>query len=202
VRQLSNCGAANISRVGNRNVKSRFVNKLLDKDLHLADFEIKQEYPIVGKTLKELDFRQRFGVNVVKIIRGKNRINIPGGEERIYPFDHLIVLGNDKQMLIFQRHIEERKKYGQKKSEENDVIIPEVSIEQFQIEPYSKLIGKTIKTSHIRDNFDCLVVGIERGESSIMDPDINLVFAPYDIIWVVGEHDKIVKLNKLWNGEA
>jgi len=184
-------------------VKSKFVDRLLDKDLHLADFEIRPEYSIVGKTLKELNFRQIFGVNVVKIIRGRNRINIPGGGERIFPFDHLIVLGNDNQMIVFQQYIEERgKKYDPKLLEQNYIMAPEVNIEQFQIEPHSKLIGQTIKTSHIRDEFDCLVVGIERGNSSIMDPDINLVFAPHDIIWVVGERDKIVKLNKLWNGEA
>ncbi len=183
-------------------VKTRFVNHLLDRDLHLADFEIKQDYSIVGKTLKELNFRQMCGVNVVKIVRGKKRINIPGGEERIYPFDHLIVLGNDTQMLIFQRYIEEKgKKYSQKKTEEDNVTTPEVNIEQFQIEPHSKLIGKTIKNSDIRDNFDCLVVGIERGESSTMNPDIELEFRAYDIVWVVGEHNKIVKLNELWNGE-
>ena len=181
-------------------VKTKFINRLLDRDLHLADFEIKQDYSIVGKTLKELNFRQMCGVNVVKIIRGKTRINIPGGDERIYPFDHLIVLGNDAQMIIFQRYIEEKgKKYNQKQLEEENVVMPEVNIEQFQIEPHSKLIGKTIKTSNIRDNFDCLVVGIERGNSSTMDPDINFEFAAHDIVWVIGEHDKIIKLNELWN---
>jgi len=44
------------------------------------------------------------------------------------------------------------------------------------------------------------VVGVERGESSTMNPDINLEFEPYDIVWVIGEHDKILKLNELWNG--
>lgn len=183
-------------------VKTKFVNRLLDRDLHLADFEIKPEYSIVGKTLKELNFRQRCNVNVVKIIRGRNRINVPGGDERIYPFDHLIVLGNDAQMIVFQHYIEEKgKKYNEQMEDEN-ITTPDVNIEQFQIEPHSKLIGKTIKTSHIRDKFDCLVVGIERGDSSTMDPDINLEFEAYDIVWVIGEHDKIVKLNELWNGET
>jgi CPA2 family monovalent cation:H+ antiporter-2 len=179
-------------------VKSKFVNRLLDRDLHLADFEIKQEYSIVGKTLKELNFRQMCGVNVVKIIRGRKRINIPGGEERIYPLDRLVVLGNDTQMIIFQQFIEEKgKKFQQTELEESNVMPLEVNIEQFQIEPDSKLIGKTIKTSHIRDKFDCLVVGVERGESSTMNPDVDLEFEPYDIVWVIGEHDKIIKLNEL-----
>ena len=184
-------------------VKSFFVNQLLDKDLHLSDFEIKQDYSIVGKTLRELNFRQMCGVNVVRIIRGKKRINIPGGNERIYPLDLLVVLGNDAQMIVFQQYLEEKGKiYDQKQLEEENITAPLISIEQFQIEPYSKLIGKTIKTSHIRDKFDCLVVGLERGDSSTMNPDVNLEFAAQDIVWVIGEHDKIIKLHELWNGEV
>ncbi|MCL2650656.1 MAG: cation:proton antiporter [Candidatus Azobacteroides sp.] len=180
-------------------VKTKFVNHLLDKDLHLSDFEVKQDYSIIGKTLKELNFRQLCGVNVVKIIRGNKRINIPGGDERLYPFDHIVVLGNDTQMKVFQQFIEEKGKMYHEISSANVNATPEVIIAQFQIEPQSKFIGKTIKTSHIRDKFDCLVVGIERGESSTMNPDINLEFMANDVIWVVGEHDKIVKLNELWN---
>ncbi len=177
-------------------VKKGFVNHLLSRDLHLADFEVRQHFSIVGKTLKELNFRQRCGVNVVTIIRGNRRINIPGGEERILPQDHVIVLGTDDQMLVFQNYLEEkRSKYSE------DTLIqepsPQVSIEQFQIEKGSALIGKTIKNSGIRDKGDCLVVGIERNETSVMNPDIDLEMEEGDVIWVVGEHDKILQLKDL-----
>ena len=78
-------------------IKQRFVKHLLDRDLHLADFEVSQSSPSVGKTLKELNFRQTCGVSVVTIIRGRRTINIPGGEERLYPFDHIIVAATDKR---------------------------------------------------------------------------------------------------------
>ncbi len=175
-------------------VKKKLVNHLLDRDLHLSDFEVKPHYSIVGNTLKELNFRQRCGVNVVKIIRGEKRINIPGGDERIYPYDHIIVLGNDKQMLIFQRYIEEKsKKYLQKKTEEEQQT-PDVNIEQIQIESGSGLIGKTIQNSGIRSVFGCLVVGVERNETSVMNPDIDFEFMENDVVWVVGEREKIIRL--------
>jgi CPA2 family monovalent cation:H+ antiporter-2 len=178
-------------------IKKGFVNHLMARDLHLADFEVKQNYSIIGKTLKELNFRQRCGVNIVTIIRGDKRINVPGGDELLMPFDHIIILGTDRQMLVFQRFIEEKRtKYAQKKEEE-PIPAPQVSIEQFQIEWNSSLIGKTIKTSEIRDRGDCLVVGIERDNTSVMNPDIDLELFEGDIIWVVGEHDKIVHLKDL-----
>ncbi len=178
-------------------IKKGFANHLMARDLHLSDFEVKQNYSIVGKTLKELNFRQRCGVNIVTIVRGEKRINIPGGDELILPFDHIIVLGTDRQMLVFQRYIEDKKtQYAEKKKEEQPPA-PQVSIEQIQIEPGSSLIGKTIKTSKIRDKGDCLVVGIEREESSVMNPDIDTELLEGDVIWVVGEHDKIMQLKDL-----
>ena len=175
-------------------IKQQFVNKLLDKDIHLADFNIKPYYSIIGKTLKELNFRQNCGVFVVKIIRGERAVNIPGGNERIYPYDRLVVLGNDAQMFIFQHYIEEKnKKYAQMESEES-IPIPDINIEQFQIEQGSSLIGKSIKNSHIRENFDCLVIGVERNNTSMMNPDINLKFIENDIVWIIGEKDKILKI--------
>ncbi len=175
-------------------INRKFANHLLDRDLHLTEFDVKQNYSIVGKTLQELNFRQRCGVNIVTIIRGDKRINIPGGTERIFPLDKLIVVGNDKQMMIFQRYIEDKtKKYKDLPKEP----VASVNIEQLQLEKGSPLIGKTIKTSHIRDKYDCLVVGIERDDMSILNPDIDLDLIENDVIWVVGERDNIIELNKL-----
>ena len=92
-------------------INQRFAQHLLDRNLHLADFEVRQDSPSVGKTLKELDFRKKCNINVVTIIRGRNRINIPGGEERIYPFDKLIVVGDDEDLVQFREFVFENYKH-------------------------------------------------------------------------------------------
>ena len=168
-----------------------FVNHVLERDLHLSDFAIEPYFVIVGKTLKELNFRQLYGVSIVTIVRGPLRINIPKGDERIYPGDHLIVLGTDKQMEYFQNKLEERlKKYDH--LEDNSA--PEVKMRQFQIGPESRLIGETIRTSGIQEIYDCLVIGIERNETSIQDPNLDLIFEEGDIVWLIGEYDNILKI--------
>jgi CPA2 family monovalent cation:H+ antiporter-2 len=175
-------------------ISKGFANHLLDRDLHLSDFLIQPHFTIVGKTLKELKFRQVFGVNVVTIVRGEARINIPNGDERVYPNDHLIVLGTDKQMERFQQQIEEkRKKYaGYKgKAAEN------VCLRQLAIEADSYWIGKNIKTSCIQENYDCLVVGVERNNCSMLNPAFDLTFEEGDILWLVGEDRNIKKLREL-----
>lgn len=173
-------------------INQRFANHLLERDLHLADFEVKQNSPSMGKTLKELNFRQKCNVNIVTIIRGEKRINIPGGEERLYPFDKLVVVGADDDLEHFRQYLVERYKTAQTGKEDTN----EVNMEQFTIAESSRLIGRTILESGIRDKAACLVIGIERGETSIKNPSPTTVFEEGDIVWIVGEHDKVLRLSE------
>jgi trk system potassium uptake protein TrkA len=61
-------------------------------------FEIKAFDFMLGKTLKELDIRRRFGVSVLAIKRGENLIVNPMGDDKILPGDILVVLGTTEQL--------------------------------------------------------------------------------------------------------
>ncbi len=187
---FTNLTAREIEEEKRATINHNFANHMLERDLHLADFEIKQNSPSVGKTLRELNFRKYCNVNIVTIIRGDIRINIPGGEERLYPFDKIIVVGSDSDLEHFRTYVEE--KYQDYKSHLHPTT-NEVSIEQFQVSANSPLIGKTIQESGIRDKADCLVIGIERGNTSIKNPDPSTVFQEGDLVWIVGEHSKLLR---------
>lgn len=191
-RFFTNLAARELEKEKSAPIKQRFANHLLERDLHLADFEVKQNSPSMGKTLKELNFRQKCNVNIVTIIRGGLRINIPGGEERLYPFDKLVVVGADEDLEHFRRYLEERYKQSQLDQKESK----EVNMEQFIIVEGSKLIGRTILESGIRDKAACLVIGIERGTTSIKNPSPSTVFQEGDIVWIVGEHEKVLRLSE------
>jgi CPA2 family monovalent cation:H+ antiporter-2 len=45
--------------------------------------------------------------------------------------------------------------------------------------------------SGIRDKYNCMVVGLERGEENLWQPDPDYVFQKGDIVWVVGEEDSL-----------
>ncbi|WP_288205355.1 cation:proton antiporter [uncultured Parabacteroides sp.] len=189
---FTNLTAREMENERNAPIKQRFASHLLERDLHLADFEVKQNSPSMGKTLKELNFRQKCNVNIVTIIRGDRRINIPGGNERLYPFDKLIVVGADDELNHFRQYIEERYKESLSNRQETK----EVNMEQFFISEGSGLIGRTILESGIRDNSGCLVIGIERDAHSIKNPPPTTVFEQNDIVWIVGEHEKVVRLSE------
>lgn len=189
---FTNLTARELEKEKNAPINQRFANHMLERDLHLADFEVKQNSPSMGKTLKELNFRQKCNVNVVTIIRGNRRINIPGGSERLYPFDKLVVVGADSDLEHFRKYLEERYRSQQLSIQESK----EVNIEQFFIAEGSHLIGRTILESGIRDKAACLVIGIERGTTSIKNPEPTTVFLEGDIVWIVGEHEKVLRLSE------
>jgi len=171
-------------------MKKEFVRHLLSRDIHLADFEIQPHYPHVGQQLKDIHMRENYGINIVSIIRGENRINIPGGEEMLFPYDRIVVVGTDHQLMRFNYMMEE---YNSQKEEYQG---KDVVLEQILLDEDSKLIGKTIRTALLRDKYHCMVIGIERGHSSKMNPETTEDFRVDDILWLVGEKQKIIALVK------
>ncbi|MBO4805854.1 MAG: cation:proton antiporter [Paludibacteraceae bacterium] len=159
-------------------------------DLHLTEFEVSPNSICVGKELKVLNFRKRMGIHVVSIIRGEERINIPGGTEQIFPVDKLLVLGTDDQLKTFETELSLKRAVSENK---------EVGLEQIEVEKDSVLIGRTIQQSGIRDKAKCLVVGIEHNGVLSMNPDISTVFQSGDMVWIVGESEKIKELTHTQN---
>ena len=185
-RFLNNFNARENSREVIR--KENMAAKLMSKDMHFGNFDVSPDSDIVGKSLKELHFRDDYGVNIVSIIRGVNRINIPNGDEVIYPLDRLIVLGSDVQLRNFKEGIEKENVLS---DEENH---KEVVLQQFSVSRESPILGKCIRDAEIRNNDKCLVVGIEQENDSDLILDIDHRFVTGDVIWVVGEKEHIEEM--------
>ena len=171
--------------------RPEYAGRLLDRDLHLTDFLIPADSLWGGKTLKELDLGRKYGVHVASIIRGKHRLNIPGGDNRIFPGDTLQVIGTDEQLSAFASRAEEVADYHS----DDDFEKREMYLKQFVIVSGSPFCGRTIRECGIRNKYHCLVVGIELTTgSSLHKPDVNLPLNVGDIVWVVGEKDNLKRL--------
>ncbi|WP_291584582.1 cation:proton antiporter [Bacteroides sp.] len=169
--------------------KPEYAGRLLSRDLHLADFEIPGESLWAGKTLLELNLGKKYGVHVVSILRGKRRINIPGGSIRLFPMDKIQVIGTDEQLNVFGEEMS-RGSYV-----DSDVFEKsEMTLKQFMVDSDCAFLGKTLRESGIRDKHHCLIVGVERGEEMLMTPDVNAPFEEGDVLWVVGEKEDVYQL--------
>jgi len=176
--------------------KPLFEGRLLDRDIHISDFEVPEDSAWAGRTLQDLQFRNRFGVHVSSILRGQQRINIPNGDNVIFPGDRIQVIGNDEQLHTFGQSMR-----SELVPDDPEIEKREMKLRQIILSGSSPFIGKTLKESGIRDKFNCMVVGVEEGQENLtlIDPDRR--FERGDIIWIVGEQDDLNKVFAMNEGK-
>ena len=172
--------------------KPEYASRLLDKDLHLAEFVIPPEVEWAGSTLRERNFGQRYGVHVVSILRGNKRINIPNANEHLFPHDRIQVIGTDKYLEAFGTALKRHE--GTVPENLND---SEMILRRLVIGPDSPFLGKNLQESGIRNHYHCLVAGIEKDDGTLHVPDAHIPLTRGDTIWVVGEHKDIDTLMAL-----
>lgn len=169
--------------------KPRYAEHLLSRDMHLADFEVPAESEWGGKPLRELNFGQQYDVHVASIIRGNRRINIPEGDDCIYPGDRIQVIGTDEQIGRFSSALEQTVI-----AVAGEEPVGEMQLRQYIIGKDSGFVGEKLRDSGIRSRFHCMIVGFEGEEGVLEKPDANRVFRSGDILWVVGEKDALKAL--------
>ena len=166
-----------------------YEGRLLDRDIHIADFDIPQNSLWAGKTLMQLNLGRKYGVHVSSILRGNNRLNIPSGTDQLFPLDRLQVIGSDTQLAVFRNAVE-----GQVMQEDLELEKREMKLRQLIIGQGSPFIGKTLEESGLRSEYGCMVVGLEEGKENLSPFKPARRFEEGDIIWVVGEEDDLNRL--------
>ena len=166
-----------------------FEQHLLDRDIHIGMFTIPEDSTWAGKTLKELKFRNRFGIHVSSIIRGVQHINIPTGSSVLFPNDKIQVIGDDEQLANFGKTMKAEINHEDPEIEKHDM-----KLRQFILSGSSPFIGKTLSESGIRDKYNCMVVGVEEGQEKLTMISPSRKLCKGDILWVVGEPDALKTL--------
>ena len=161
-------------------------------DAHMIDLEVNPHAEYIGKTLVELAWREQYGVNIAYIKRGNKLIYAPGRNNRLLPFDHVGIIATDDQMQIFKPVFDAEESIEKAENQIDDIILQKIVVDE-----NNRLKGLTIRGSAIRERTNGLVVGIERNKVRILNPDSDTQFEWGDIIWIVGEREKIKKLNGL-----
>jgi CPA2 family monovalent cation:H+ antiporter-2 len=169
-----------------------FEGHLLERDIHISEFDVPEDSTWIGRSLKDLKFRNRFGVHVSSILRGSLRINIPSGSDIIFPADKIFVIGDDDQLNSFRLAITH-----ELIPEDPDIEKREMKLRKVIISAKSSFIGKTLKESGIRDSFNCMVVGVDEGQKNLTLIDPARKFERGDVMWIVGEEDSLKELYKL-----
>lgn len=179
--------------LGNLNARqAQHAPEILPWDTHLTELVVSPDSVLVGQTLVDLAVREKYGINIALIERGKRMIPTPSRDERLYPHDKVLIIGSDDQLATVKPLFE-----GQGDANEAyDFPKNEMTLQKVVINSQSPIYKQSIRDSGIREKSQGLVVGIERKGIRILNPDSNLVFENEDIVWIVGNHKKIPELLK------
>lgn len=186
---IHNLRSRDIMAQVNGEKKPLYEGHLLDRDIHISDFDVPEDSSWGGKTLKELHLRERFGVDMSSIMRGSQRLNIPNGDTVIFPGDKLQVIGNDDQLQKFATALS-----TDLIPEDLEIEKREMKLRQLIISGKSEFCGKSLLESGIRDKYNCMVVGLEEGQENLTKIAPTHTFEKGDILWIVGEESDLQKI--------
>ena len=181
---------------------SRFENSAeghiwLDEQLYVDYFLCPDN--AAGQSLKDLAWGQRFGVNVIKLVRGKRQMTMPAADYVPARGEMIYVLGEREKLRLLRQSL------GLQDRELptlRDFILSQDESEKplfsyaLDIAKGSELEGKSIKDSGIRENYDCMVLGLQRENLPLAQPDVNMVMQSGDLVWILGSESMAGKLLK------
>ncbi|MBO7099029.1 MAG: cation:proton antiporter [Bacteroidaceae bacterium] len=187
-----------IERTFRRNLRSReqtsalpsYGRKLKGRDLQIASFTVPGNTKWGGKTLMQLNFGRTEHIHIAAITRGLQRINIPGGNSKIYPGDIIEIVSDQEGLRSFQNKM----LHDVYLLEESNALRNTLSIIQVSISNSSPMCGKTLMDIDFRRRYNCMVVGIEDEKGNLQVTQSQRKFQAGERIWVVGEEADLTML--------
>ncbi len=198
-RFLTNLNARELAEASDNSVaasvlrkNARFRTHMEPWDAHIVELEVNPHADYIGKSLIDLAWREQYGINIVYIKRGDKLIQVPQRDNKLMPFDQVGIIATDEQMQAFKPVFDSAEHVTA-----SDVDIEDISLEKILVDEYTQLKGLDIKTSRLRERTNGLVVGIERNNQRILNPESNVKLEWGDVVWIVGDKKKIQQLAKV-----
>jgi CPA2 family monovalent cation:H+ antiporter-2 len=161
-------------------------SKLSPWDAHIIQMEVSSNAEYIGRKLLELEWRERFGINIVYIKRGERLIQPPGRSDMLLPFDQVGIIATDEQFLTFKPVFESQANQNIPIEDVDDIVLQKMVVNE-----HTLLKGLSIRDSGLRERTNGLVIGIERNNERILNPESSTIFEWDDNIWIVGKKKKI-----------
>ena len=177
----------------------------LNESLFIAEFRVVDTDE--RKTIFDFASDPAFRVTIIRIIRDGISANMPKKDDEVRKGDILHMMGTRDEidactMLLEEDHcIEytERKDIRLKEYIRGQAFygIPEerqLNCLPLRIGPDSPYARKSIKNCGIRPEYGATIIGIERGNLPIINPDIETIIARDDILWLMGGADMVKRM--------
>jgi di/tricarboxylate transporter len=169
------------------------IEKLTSAEIELVELELSQESSLINRTLRQIDFRQRYDLIVLAIRRGEIvwRTNLESITLQVG--DKLLVQGDQAHLNT----IREERDFIFLSSQAAQVYQLEERLMLVRLPEDSSLVGKTLTESRLGDAFGLGVMGIIRQEQTHLMPDPNERLEAGDTLLVKGRREDLLTVDGL-----
>ena len=178
------------------------LTQLLEQSITLAEMTVAADASVGGRTLRELDFRKLYGLNVLAISQ-EGRIHRAGlTDRRLDPGDTLLVQGSHSGWQTLQQSDDFIK--FQEVSYENLINRYKFSnrILIMRVHPGSDLIGRSLADSRLGAALGIGVLAIVREDRALPMPEPSTLLQADDLLMVTGAPDDVDLLSALTDFEV
>ena len=161
------------------------IPEILQENCHLQKMTLSPDSVYSGKLIKETDFRDNYNVSVVSVERGKQLFELPKSDFQLYPFDKITFVGHEDHLRLLVGKVEVFDDTLIQEHEES-----EVDLYNVQVHENSPYVGVTLMDSGLAENFDAMIIAIERDGHFILNPSARIAFQANDLVWFVAQKDK------------
>jgi di/tricarboxylate transporter len=194
------------SRLLPRRLNGLGVEGRAEKD-YLTELVVPDGSPLIGRTLAEADFRGKYELHIIGIVRGGERV-LPHGEAVLGPDDVLLVRGKPDKILSAR----ESQGLGIKSDtmsvhEPHAGAIPhggrpdggedvEMSIVEAIIAPNSTFVDRTLRRIHFRSRYGADVLAIYRHDQALYENLEDIELKVGDMLLIQGRRRRINSLRE------
>lgn len=161
------------------------IPEILQENCHLQKMTLSPDSPYSGKLIKETDFRDNYNVSVVSVERGKQLVEVPKSDFQLFPFDKITFVGHEDHLRLLMPKVELFDDQLIQEHEES-----EVDLYKVEVRPVSPYVGVTLMDSGLAEDFNAMIIAIERDGHFILNPSARISFQPADLVWFVAQKEK------------
>lgn len=168
------------------------VEALVSGDIGVADVTFTRSSGLPGRTLRNADFRKRFGVNVVGILREDRLMRTGLGDMPLRDEDVLLIEGPRWKIEELKDHSD----FKVSKTEAARIARLQERLMLLRVPADSSLVGKTLSGSRLGEALELSVIGIFRDGKTFV-PGADETFQAQDRLLVEGRQEELKVLQAL-----
>lgn len=147
---------------------------------------------LIGQTLEEIGFGDRFGLSVVAIIRDSGNIFSPLSDHIILKDDILIVIGKEEHV----NQLPEMHVIIQRNHAGSQFSVRGVNVAELLIPPHSSVIGKNLIKLGFRRRYKLTAIALHRGGNNFRTGISTMKLCAGDVLLITGDDDQIQELRE------